>query len=127
MIEPFGPEYNVNGLALAKHRRMACEGVTSLSHEQRQEYGAAVERAVKAAQRAEIMRALPAAKRPNCASGSWDEFPGEAVRRQQHAALLACPAQIRKARTPEQWQAMYAAAMAACGKLPSDEAQAIAA
>ena len=106
----FGPVYNIAGLE--KHRRAARDGLAAMSAEARRAYGAAVEDAVKAAQRRHLLGALEAERRPNCASGSWDTFPGDAVRRQQAAALAAYPDKVRKARTPVEWQSMYALAMA---------------
>ena len=78
-------------------------------------YGAAVEQAVLAKQRNECMRALPSMPAPRCASGSWVPTNrgavGNEIRRQHRTSLLDCPAQIRRERTPEQWQKMYDEAM----------------
>lgn len=91
----------------------------------RQAYGAAIEAAVLKSQAAALRRAvsLPV---PACASSSWANAPGEVgdvVRRQQAAALVAYPAKARAARTPYEWEIMYAAAMPAAampaGFIPS--------
>jgi len=114
-----GPVYNLAGNSLAKFRKQTREGLRALSPDNRRAYGAAVEAAILEAQRREAMRALPAEQRPNCASRSWANSPGEvgeAVRRQQRAALAAYAGQVRRARTPEQWASMYEEAMIECGK-----------
>ncbi len=115
--------YNIAGNDLAKHRKQAREGLAALSREERQAYGAAVEAAVLAAQRREAMRACEAKHRPNCASGSWANMPGEvgeATRRQQRASLAAYASQVRRARTPHEWESMYWDAMPE-GFIPSWE------
>jgi hypothetical protein len=110
----FGPEYDVESAALKKARKAAREGLTSLSKAERQAYGTAVSDAVRASQRAGLRRAGETMPNPNCASRTahnTGEAIHNAVRAQQRAALLACPSQIRKARKPAEWQAMYDAAM----------------
>jgi hypothetical protein len=110
----FGPEYDVESAALKKARKAAREGLLSLSKTERQAYGTAVSDAVRASQRASLRRAGKPVGNPNCASRTahnTGEAIHNAVRAQHRAALLACPARIRKARTADQWQAMYDAAM----------------
>ena len=71
--------------------------------------------AVLSLQRSELQRELPSFK-PRCASGTWyttGEEIHEAVRRQQHAALLAYPDKVRRARTDCEWAEMYRDAMIA--------------
>jgi hypothetical protein len=109
----FGPIYDVAGNSLAKHRRLARNGLSSMTPEQRQAYGAAVEAAVLAAQRQALAREVSLPK-PQAASGTCHNDGAaihKAVRNQQRAALLACPGVERRARTPQQWAAMYEAAM----------------
>lgn len=112
--EDFGPKYPDLGAGVAKHRRAAARGLRELTREQRHAYGEAVERAIRAKQRSELQRELPSHP-PGCASGTAHP-DGEAIhaalRRQQRAAVLAWPGQIRRARTPEQWKELYEAAMA---------------
>jgi hypothetical protein len=106
ICEPFGPAYDIDSAALKKFRRNGGD---------RQAYGAAVEAAVKAAQRAALMGAGETMPRPNCASGTWHSDGREiskAVRAQHRARLAACPSQERRARKPHQWEAMYEEAMA---------------
>ena len=122
----FGPVYNVTSPALVRFRRLA-NGET-LTREERQAYGAAVEAAVLAAQRRQLRTAGEPGRRPNCASRSWANRPGEvgeAVREQQRRALAACAERIRRARTPEQWERMYREAMPE-GFVPSWEREAAA-
>jgi hypothetical protein len=102
----FGPVYDLNSAALQKFRRNGGD---------RQAYGAAVEAAVLASQRAALRGAGNSQPRPNCASGTWLSCGREisaAVRQQHRAALLAYPDRVRRARTDAEWQEMYDAAMA---------------
>jgi hypothetical protein len=115
MSYQFGPEYNIESASLKKHRAKARAGLSSLSRAERQAYGAAVEAAVLASQRAALRRAGESMPRPNCASGTAHSDGAaiiKAIREQQHNALLACPSKIRRARSPYEWQQMYEAAMA---------------
>ncbi|MBO0716107.1 MAG: hypothetical protein J2P55_02070 [Rhizobiales bacterium] len=109
--EPFGPAYNVDSAALRKFRAKARRGAPYDPA-----YAEAVERAVLARQRIEAGIGLPAVNpKCHCASGTAHNDGREihkAVQRQQAAALEAYPAQIRRARTPQQWRTMYAEAMA---------------
>jgi len=110
----FGPEYDIESAALKKFRRMARKGLSHLSTDERRAYGAAVEAATLARQRAFLKSHGEAEPRPSCASGTWHttgEAISAAIRSQHKAALAACPSRERRARTPQQWQAMYAAAM----------------
>jgi hypothetical protein len=87
-----------------------------LTPEQRREYSAAIVAKIQSLQRAAVMRDLPSF-RPSCASGTWhnngDGAVGAAVRDQQARALLACPDQIRAARSVVDLELQYKAAMAA--------------
>lgn len=112
MNTPFWPVYNVESAALRKWRAKAKRSL--LSKEDKQAYGAAVEAAVKASQRAALMR-VTAKHRINCASGTEYNNGEEihaAVKRQQINALLAYPEKVRRSRTPTEWRDMYAKAMA---------------
>jgi len=109
-----GPEYNVASPALAKHRRLAREGLQHMTREQRVAYADAVVTAVLAMQRREARRDLPAMPRPRCASGTWHSDGSaihEAIREQQRRALAACASQVRRARSDVEWATMYEAAM----------------
>jgi hypothetical protein len=126
----FGPLYNVTGQGLDFYRKKAKGGLASMStgflssKADRQAYGAAVEAAVREMQ-AKALRSLVFEQSPSCASGSWDEYPSEAVRRQQLTALLSYPAKVRKARTAQEWESLYVAAMPQ-GFVPSWEREATA-
>jgi hypothetical protein len=109
-----GPEYDIDSATLKKFRHRAHKGLSKLSRDDRRQYAAAIEAAVLAAQRAALRRAGVPEKRPNCASGTWHSTGDaihKAVRQQHRAALLACPSQERRARSPEKWREMYDAAM----------------
>jgi hypothetical protein len=94
-----GEVYNVSGPGLAAYRKA---GTIS------QEYGAAVELAVLAMQRREFIReSCETAIQPSCASGTWDEYPADAIRRQQQTALLSCGARERAARSANDWEMLY--------------------
>jgi hypothetical protein len=89
--------------------------LATLTRDQRRAYGEAVETAIRALQRSELQRELPE-HRVNCASGTNHNDGREiskAMRAKHRAALQASVAKDRRDRTPEQWQAMYDAAMAA--------------
>jgi hypothetical protein len=111
--ELHNPPYPELGSALAKHRKLARDGLATLSASERHDYGAAVEKAIRAKQRSELQRELPT-HRVSCASGT-DHNTGEAIHKailaQHRARTQAWPAQIRKARTDAQWREMYAQAM----------------
>ena len=114
VIKSFGPEYDLESAALKKFRTKARKGLSHLSADDRRAYGAAVETATLARQRAFLRSHGEAEPRPHCASGTWHttgEAISAAVRSQHRAALAACPAQERRARTPQEWAAMYEAAM----------------
>ena len=116
VIKSFGPEYDLESAALKKFRTKARKGLSHLSADDRRAYGAAVEAATLARQRAFLKSGGEPEPRPHCASGTWHttgEAISAAVRSQHRAALAACPAQERRARTPDQWRSMYEAAMAA--------------
>ncbi len=111
-----GPDYPSLGAAVAKWRWRAREGLRSLTREERQAYGEAVERAILALQRAEANRGFTAiTPRVNCASGTahtTGEAIHNAIREQQARALAAYPSYVRRNRSPQVWQQMYEAAMA---------------
>lgn len=112
--EPGNPVYDIGSAALSKWRFRARDGLKSLPRDERQAYGAAVEAAVLSAQRAQLKGHGESMPNPTCASGTWHttgEAIHEAMRAKQRAALLAGPAQIRRARTPAEWAEMYEAAM----------------
>ena len=119
--EPFGPMYPDLGTGVAKYRRMARKGgVQKLPEAIRWAYGEAIEKAIRAKQRNELQRELPT-HACHCASGSSSpDGIGEFMRRKQRAALAACPAQERRARTPQQWEEMYERAMADKRKREAD-------
>jgi hypothetical protein len=76
-------------------------------------YALAVEKAVRAKQRAEHARAFTPPS-PNCASGTFHnngEDIGRAVAAQNRTRANAAARRDRSKRTPRQWQAMYDAAM----------------
>jgi hypothetical protein len=115
MEDDYGPEYNIDSAALKKFRHRASKGLAKMSRADRLAYAAAIEAAVISAQRLALRRAAPSIPRPNCASGTTHntgEAIIKAIRDQHRAALLACPSQERRARSPVQWQTMYDAAMA---------------
>jgi hypothetical protein len=105
-----GPVYNINAGTAFRRR----EGpLSSWAREDRQAYGAAIELAVLTAQAAALRREVTE-QRPNCASRSWANSPGEVgavVRQQQAAALAACPSQVRRSRTVQEWESLYINAM----------------
>jgi hypothetical protein len=107
--EPFGPVYP-HLPTCAKFRKIA-----NPTPEQKRAHGDAVSAAIRALQRAALARELPTIK-PRCASGTWhnnaDGSVGKAIREQHRRALLAYPDAVRRARTHDEWQAMYDAAMA---------------
>jgi hypothetical protein len=109
----FGPLYP-DLPTVKKHRKAARDGLASLSADQRRAYGEAVEIAIRAKQRAELQRELPT-HICHCASGT-NHNDGAAIHKamqaKQRAALLACPSQVRRARTAHEWEVMYAEAMA---------------
>jgi hypothetical protein len=113
---PANPEYPTLGAAVAKWRWRAREGLQSLTLAERHAYGEAVERAILALQRSQLLRGLtPSTPKCHCASGTahnTGEAIHNAIREQQLSALLAAPSQIRRARTDVEWRQMYEAAMA---------------
>jgi len=103
------------GPTVAKFRTLTRDGLRTLTWDDRQAYGAAVEKAILALQRSGARVGLnPLNPRCRCASGTWHSEGGdihEAVRKTQHNALLACPGAIRRKRTPNEWATMYENAM----------------
>jgi hypothetical protein len=111
-----GPDYPALGATVAKWRRRARDGLQSLTREERREYGEAVERAILELQRAQLNQGFaPISPQCACASGTahnTGEAIHNAVREQQARALVAYPSQVRRKRTPLEWQQMYETAMA---------------
>jgi hypothetical protein len=111
-----GPEYKIGSAQLVKYRSAAkyAGGVMKLDRAARVQYANEVERAVLAAQRAQLKSHGEPQCRPMCASGTWHsdgDKIGAAIVARHRAALLACPAMERRSRTPNQWLEMYDAAM----------------
>lgn len=110
LLEPFGPIYPDLGPSVAKYRRKA-----NMTLGEKLVYGEAVHNAILAKQRQELNRAAVPGQRPNCASGTWHtdgKAIHKAVRKQQESDLQSCAGKERRARTPDEWQAMYDRAMA---------------
>jgi hypothetical protein len=108
-----GPSYPELGTGVAKYRKLIREGLAALSKAERQAYGDAIEKAIRAKQRSELQRELPT-HRVSCASGT-DHNTGEAIHKailaQHRARTQAWPGQIRRARTDAEWREMYEQAM----------------
>ncbi len=111
-----GPDYPMLGATVARWRWRSREGLQTLTHEERQAYGAAVERAILALQWTEANRGLPpVTPKVRCASGTphnTGEAIHNAIREQQARALAAYPSYVRRKRTPVEWRDMYEAVMA---------------
>ena len=109
MHQHIGPEYPSLGATVAKYRK-----IQNPTAEQRRAHGDAVSAAIRALQQRESQRTLPRIA-PLCASGTWhnnaDGSVGRAIREQQQRALLAHVGEIRRKRTPAEWQSMYEDAM----------------
>ena len=112
----YGPNYPPLGVAVAKWRARAREGLKALSYEERRAYGDAVERAILALQRSEANRGLPpVTPKVRCASGTphnTGKAIHDAIREQKARALAAYPSYVRRKRTAVEWRQMYEAAMA---------------
>ncbi len=109
------PVYYDLGAGVVKFRRLANKfgSIAEMPKSDRRAYAEVVEKAIRAKQRAALVRELPSFK-PNCASGTahtTGEAIHNAVREQQRTALLAAPSAIRKARSKSEWRSMYAKAM----------------
>jgi hypothetical protein len=112
----YGPVYNVTGAGLAGYRKAAQDGLAGLDREARQQYGAMVGEAVLAMQHNEAQRAIGPEQRSSCASGTWHSDGAaihDAIRGQQHRALMSWPAKCRSARTAHEWETGYEEAMEA--------------
>lgn len=113
--EQFGPTYPDLGASVMKHRRICAKAgsIAMMNPEDRYAYGDAVEKSIRAKQRAELQRVLPG-RNVHCASGT-NHNNGEdidrAIKQQHRAAIMAAPSQIRRARTDEEWRDMYERAM----------------
>lgn len=113
------PEYPRNlGATVSKFRNIAAKngGLRNLDPYHRRAYGAAVEKAIRAKQRSELLACTngPANPKCQCASGTpynTGEEIDAAIKRQQASALAAYPSQVRRKRTDLEWQTMYAQAM----------------
>lgn len=113
-FEGHGPVYDVDGAGLHKFRRASRRGLKHLAPEDRRAYGEAVERAILAKQRSRLRSFTPPDLRPSCASGTWHTTGADidaAIKAQQGAALLNCPGQIRRSRSPDEWRRLYDEAM----------------
>lgn len=103
--EPFGPFYPDLGATVAEFRRKAnlVGSIKEMLPNDRRAYADAIEKAIRAKHRTLHMRPTPSENNP--------EPLGIKRLAMLNTQLLACPAKERAARTPEQWQAMYDAAM----------------
>ena len=104
MYDNHGPDYPDLGVKVAKLRR----------GDDRRAYGLAVLEAIRRLQRSSLMRETPTHV-PHCASMTAHTDGKKilkAVAARQRAALLAYPEQVRRKRTPAEWQELYDAAMA---------------
>jgi hypothetical protein len=111
------PRYDVGSAQLTKFRAVAnaAGGVMALERFYRVQYANAVEQAVLASQRASLAPRREAAVPARCASGTFHndgESIGKAVVARHRAALSSYPSQVRRARQPNEWRAMYEQAMA---------------
>ena len=112
------PRYDVGSAQLTKFRAVANKegGVMGLERFYRVMYANAVEQAVLGSQRASLLAGNKTAVfQAGCASGTFHsdgDAIGKAVRNQHRAALAAYPAQVRRARTPREWQELYDQAIA---------------
>src|SRR5882672_11860056 len=110
----FGPDYpREMGATVQKFRSKAKASIFDLSKADRDAWADAIEKSIKAKQRAALQRELPS-HRVSCASGT-DHSCGlkisAAVREQHRSALLACPGAERRKRTEREWRVMYEEAM----------------
>jgi len=104
--------------SLAKYRRMAesAGGVMQMDRTLRQQYGAAVEKAIRALQRKELLGKIREGATPLCASGSFAntaEGIETAVRARIASRLAAAARHDREGRSDEVVQMLYNEAMAA--------------
>jgi hypothetical protein len=109
-----GPIYPDLGPGVAKHRRAAKRGLMKLSKAQRHAYADAIEKAIRAKQRAALQRELPS-HHVNCSSRTTHttgEAIHEAIRQQHRSALQAHVSRVRRNRKPCEWAKMYKKAMA---------------
>jgi hypothetical protein len=111
--KPFGPAYNIDTPKLQSIRRQSKK--LPKDKEALRAYGAAVEEAVLAKQRAQLHQGVPLTPRCPCASRTWintdDGAIGAAVRRQHAIALQVAVSKERRDRTHEEWSTMYHEAM----------------
>jgi len=113
IVEQFGPAYNLDSPALRKYRALARHvgSISKMLPQHRRAYAEAVEAAIRA-KRPRSETPLP---KPNCASGTFHNNAADierAIREQNRRRQNAAAMRDRSNRTPEQWRAMYAAAMA---------------
>jgi hypothetical protein len=108
------PPYPKLSATVEKWRRKAANGLSTLTREERREYGATVEKAILALQRSELSRETPTHS-IRCASGTLHTDGADihrAIQQRQRNSLLACPGQERRARSRHDWRVLYEAAMA---------------
>lgn len=112
-MTPHGPEYNVESALLKRYRYAARDGLANLGKAERRAYGAAVEAAVLANQRAAMQHKYTAPK-ANCASGTFHNTGAaihDAVKAQLKARCATAAANVYRNRTAEQWETLYKQAM----------------
>jgi hypothetical protein len=106
VLTAYGPLYPKLGSSVAKYRRLP-RGTFLPA------YGDAVHAAIRALQRRELQRELPSFA-PRCVSRTWHtdgDSIHKAVQQQQHRSLVSCPDQIRRDRTPAEWERLYVETM----------------
>jgi len=114
--EIYNPEYPRElGATVAKFRKLCNGSIYSLTREQRVEYAQAIERGIKAKQKAEFFAAFtPKTPAVNCASGT--PYPdGESIHKalveRYRARIHSDPERIRKRRTLWDLREQYMQAM----------------
>jgi hypothetical protein len=105
ILPPFGPTYPDLGPTVAKFRRRASQvgGLREMSPAERAVYAEAIEQKIKALQRAALLREGTPIPPPT--------IFGKKLAEHHRATLLSYPAKVRRARTDDEWKAMYEAAM----------------
>ena len=114
-VQPGNPPYPAMP-SLAKFRRMAesAGGVMAMDRFARQQYGEAVEQAIRGLQRTELLGRIKAEAKPQCASGSFAntaEGIEKAVRGRIAAALASAARRDREGRSDALVQELYDQAM----------------
>lgn len=105
-LEPFvpkdhGPQYPDMGASVAKFRKLG--PISKMDKAERQAYGTAVETKIKSLQRAALMRGTPQVR-------SFEPI-GDARVTAMRNRLIASADKERRERKPDEWKAMYDAAM----------------